>query len=203
MQRPRPGIPGDGGDRGGSDRLHRQAVPRRGRAGRGEEGARRVKASSHKYLPLFVAEANEQLEALGSDLVRLEKEDPEPALWDSIFRRVHSVKGSAATLGFTGIVDIAHRAEDLVGRMKALAAKPSRGQIDLLFEASDALVKEVRRVPIPAKPLRRRPRWSRASCRRRKRCPIRRRPRPPRASPSSLRRWRWILRSRGSRSPSF
>lgn len=105
-----------------------------------------MKASSHKYLPLFVAEANEQLEALGSDLVRLEKEDPEPALWDSIFRRVHSVKGSAATLGFTGIVDIAHRAEDLVGRMKALAAKPSRGQIDLLFEASDTLLTEVRRV---------------------------------------------------------
>ena len=57
-------------------------------------------SASHKYLPLFVAEANEQLEALGSDLVRLEKEAPGPALWDSIFRRVHSVKGSAATLGF-------------------------------------------------------------------------------------------------------
>ena len=65
--------------------------------------------ASHKYLPLFVAEANEQLEALGSDLVRLEKEAPGPALWDSIFRRVHSVKGSAATLGFTGIVEIPTR----------------------------------------------------------------------------------------------
>jgi len=104
-----------------------------------------VKAS-HKYLPLFVAEANEQLEALGSDLVRLEKEAPGPALWDSIFRRVHSVKGSAATLGFTGIVDISHQAEDLIGRLKSAAAKPSREQIDLLFEATDALQKEVRRV---------------------------------------------------------
>ena len=102
--------------------------------------------ASHKYLPLFVAEANEQLEALGSDLVRLEKEAPGPALWDSIFRRVHSVKGSAATLGFTGIVEISHRAEDLIGRLKTAAAKPSREQIDLLFEATDTLVKEVRRV---------------------------------------------------------
>jgi len=112
----------------------------------------------HKYLPLFVAEANEQLEALGSDLVRLEKEIPEAALWDSIFRRVHSVKGSAGTLGFGTIVDISHHAEDLIGRMKALSEKPSREQIDLLFEATDALVKEVRRVSAdgeqaPAAPL--------------------------------------------------
>jgi two-component system chemotaxis sensor kinase CheA len=100
----------------------------------------------HKYLPLFVAEATEQLEALSSDLVRLEKEVPEPALWDAIFRRVHSVKGSAATLGFTGIVEVAHQAEDLIGRLKALSEKPSREQMDLLFEASDALQQEVRRV---------------------------------------------------------
>jgi two-component system, chemotaxis family, sensor kinase CheA len=104
-----------------------------------------VKAA-HKYLPLFVADANEQLQALSGELVRLEKETPERALWDSIFRRVHSLKGSAATLGFTGIVDIAHHAEDLIGRMRAACEQPSRGQIDLLFEATDVLQKDVRRV---------------------------------------------------------
>ncbi|MFL5437113.1 MAG: Hpt domain-containing protein, partial [Myxococcales bacterium] len=102
--------------------------------------------AAHKYLPLFVADANEQLEALSGEIVRLEKETPERGLWDSIFRRVHSVKGSAATLGFTGIVDIAHHAEDLIGRMRAVSEKPSRAQIDLLFEATDALQKDVRRV---------------------------------------------------------
>ncbi|MFL5362708.1 MAG: chemotaxis protein CheW [Myxococcales bacterium] len=102
--------------------------------------------AAHKYLPLFVADANEQLEALSGEIVRLEKETPERGLWDSIFRRVHSVKGSAATLGFTGIVDIAHHAEDLIGRMRAVSEKPTRAQIDLLFEATDALQKDVRRV---------------------------------------------------------
>ena len=101
--------------------------------------------AAHKYLPLFVAEANEQLEALSGELVRAEKET-DCALWDSIFRRVHSVKGSAATLGFTGIVDIAHHAEGLIGRMRVNCEKPSRGQIDLLFEARDVLQKDVRRV---------------------------------------------------------
>jgi len=47
-----------------------------------------------KYLSLFVAEATEQLEQLGQELIRLEKEVPGPQLWDSIFRRAHSVKGS-------------------------------------------------------------------------------------------------------------
>ena len=53
----------------------------------------------HKYLHAFVAEATEQLEQLASELVRIEQEIPGGALWDSIFRRVHSVKGSAATIG--------------------------------------------------------------------------------------------------------
>ena len=54
-------------------------------------------SASHKYLTLFIAEASEHLAALQSELVRLEQEPPAAPLWDSIFRRMHSVKGSAGT----------------------------------------------------------------------------------------------------------
>jgi two-component system chemotaxis sensor kinase CheA len=99
----------------------------------------------HRYLQTFIAEATEQLQQLASELVRIEQEPPGGALWDSIFRRVHSVKGSAATIGFAGIVDIAHVAETLIGKLKARSKKPERGHVDLLLQATDALVQEVRR----------------------------------------------------------
>jgi len=97
----------------------------------------------HKYLHAFVAEATEQLEQLASELVRIEQEVPGGALWDSIFRRVHSVKGSAATIGLSGVVAIAHAAETLIGKLKAQQARPERTHVDLLLQATDELVQEV------------------------------------------------------------
>jgi two-component system chemotaxis sensor kinase CheA len=97
----------------------------------------------HKYLHAFIAEATEQLEQLASELVRIEQEPPGGPLWDSIFRRVHSVKGSAATIGLSTIVDIAHVAETLIGKLKAQHRRPERMQVDLLLQATDALVREV------------------------------------------------------------
>lgn len=100
-------------------------------------------SASQKYLTLFVAEASEHLATLQSELVRLEQEPPAAPLWDAIFRRMHSVKGSAATLGFSRIVDIAHAAENLIARLKGKQGKIERAEVDLLFAATDALVKEI------------------------------------------------------------
>jgi len=100
-------------------------------------------AASHKYLHAFIAEATEQLEQLASELVRIEQEAPGGPLWDSIFRRVHSVKGSAATIGLSAIVDISHAAETLIGKLKARKARPERTHVDLLLQATDVLVQQV------------------------------------------------------------
>ena len=101
-------------------------------------------APDRKYLSLFVGEAKEQLELLSGDLVRLEHETGAGARerWESIFRRVHSVKGSAATLELLPLVEVAHEAEALIDRLKAEA--PTRVQVDLLLEVSDALAQLVR-----------------------------------------------------------
>lgn len=97
----------------------------------------------HKYLPLFITEAKEHLELLARELVGLEREPPGGPLWDSIFRRLHSVKGSAATVGLAAIVDIAHAAETLIGKLRASGSSPGRAQIDLLLQTTDALAHEV------------------------------------------------------------
>ncbi len=100
----------------------------------------------HKYLPLFLAESREQLDSLDSELVRLERLETDAAGWDSIFRRVHSLKGSAATLQLNEIVALSHGAEELIGRLKAQGEKPQRAAVDLLFEATAALRKQVEQV---------------------------------------------------------
>src|SRR5918911_4862188 len=97
----------------------------------------------HKYLHAFIAEATEQLEQLASELVRIEQEPASGALWDSIFRRVHSVKGSAATIGLSPLVEVAHAAETLIGKLKARNSRPERTHVDLLLQATDVLVRQV------------------------------------------------------------
>ncbi|MBS2025148.1 MAG: chemotaxis protein CheA [Deltaproteobacteria bacterium] len=105
-----------------------------------------VDAPERKYLALFVGEAKEQLELLQGELVRLEsaKEAAAVDLWASVFRRVHSVKGSAATLGLTDIVDVSHAAEALIGRLTSGKTLPQRTHVDALLEASDTLTRLVR-----------------------------------------------------------
>jgi two-component system chemotaxis sensor kinase CheA len=102
-----------------------------------------VAEAPHKYLPLFITEANEHLVQLARELVGLEQEPPGGPLWDSIFRRLHSVKGSAATVGLAAIVDIAHAAETLIGKLRTAGSSPGRAQIDLLLQTTDALAHEV------------------------------------------------------------
>jgi two-component system chemotaxis sensor kinase CheA len=99
----------------------------------------------HRYLSIFLAEAGEQLEGLAHELVRAEQEPAGGTLWDSMFRRIHSIKGSAATVGLTAIVEVSHAAESLIYKLKSSGQKPSREQIDLLLRARDTLMAEVQR----------------------------------------------------------
>ena len=52
-----------------------------------------------RYLGLFISEASDHLEALGRDLVQLEREGTASVV-DPMFRHAHSVKGMASSMGF-------------------------------------------------------------------------------------------------------
>ena len=98
-----------------------------------------------RYLGLFVTEAIEHLEALGRDLVQLEKEGGASAV-DSMFRHAHSVKGMASSMGFEPIATLAHRVEDLVDAVRQDATRLNRELVDLLLSAADTLLSQVRAV---------------------------------------------------------
>ena len=98
-----------------------------------------------RYLGLFVTEASEHLEALGRDLVQLEKEGGAGVV-DSMFRHAHSVKGMASSMGFEPIATLAHRVEDLVDAVRQDSSRLNRELVDLLLSSADTLLAQVRSV---------------------------------------------------------
>ncbi|MHB8105767.1 MAG: Hpt domain-containing protein, partial [Dehalococcoidales bacterium] len=65
-------------------------------------------------LKLFLQEADEQLELLDEDIVRLEKEAENPDLMQEIFRAAHTLKGSSAMVGHQRLSELAHAMENVL-----------------------------------------------------------------------------------------
>ncbi len=66
----------------------------------------------------FLAESKENLELLDQQFVELEQEPDNMDLIKSIFRTVHTIKGTAGFFGFTTLEGIAHFAEDILSKLR-------------------------------------------------------------------------------------
>lgn len=93
-----------------------------------------------EILEFFVPEAEEHLQAVTECLLALEA-NPSPEIIHRLFRAMHTVKGSAAQVGFERIAHVAHRAEDLVGRLRDGELRPSAEIVDVCLEVVDVLRK--------------------------------------------------------------
>ena len=93
-----------------------------------------------EILEFFVPEAEEHLQTVTDCLLALEANPNEEDI-HCLFRAMHTLKGSAAQVGWQRIATLAHRAEDLVGRLRDGEWKPSAAIIDLCLEAVDMLKK--------------------------------------------------------------
>lgn len=85
----------------------------------------------------FSVEANEHLEILESKLLELEKDPSNEELINAAFRSMHTLKGGAGFLGLTAIVEVAHRAEDILGRLKEGKLTVSKEILDQLLKTVD------------------------------------------------------------------
>ncbi|MDP9267465.1 MAG: response regulator [Acidobacteriota bacterium] len=93
-----------------------------------------------EILEFFVPEAEEHLQAVTECLLALEA-NPNPEDINRLFRAIHTIKGAAAQVGLLRISRVAHRAEDLVGRLRDGQLKPSAEIVDLCLESVDILKK--------------------------------------------------------------
>jgi chemosensory pili system protein ChpA (sensor histidine kinase/response regulator) len=93
-----------------------------------------------EVLEFFVPEVEEHMQVVTECLLALEA-SPNPDEIHRLFRAMHTIKGSAAQVGLHRISRVAHRAEDLIGRLRDGELQPSASMIDLCLESVDALKK--------------------------------------------------------------
>jgi chemosensory pili system protein ChpA (sensor histidine kinase/response regulator) len=93
-----------------------------------------------EILEFFVPEAEEHLQIVQECLLALEA-NPNSEDINRLFRAMHTVKGSAAQVGLQRIARVAHRAEDLIGRLRDGILHPSAQIVDLCLESVDVLKK--------------------------------------------------------------
>lgn len=81
----------------------------------------------------FLIESNENLDRLDRELVQLESNPTSKELLSSIFRTIHTIKGSCGFLGFTRLQKLTHAGESLLSRLRD-------GQLQLSEKITSALL---------------------------------------------------------------
>jgi two-component system, chemotaxis family, sensor kinase CheA len=85
----------------------------------------------------FIVESNELIDKLGQDLLLLEKDGKDAELHNTIFRAVHTVKGTSSFLGFDQMTNLAHNYEDVLNKIRKKELVVSGDVMDIMFEAYD------------------------------------------------------------------
>ena len=92
-----------------------------------------------EYIKDFLVETLEALAVLDNDLVRLEAEPNNASRISSIFRTLHTVKGTCGFLGLTQLGKVAHAGENVLGRMRDGALSPTPEVISAVLRCIDAI----------------------------------------------------------------
>ena len=95
----------------------------------------------------FTPEAQEYIETMTTSLLALEKAPEDPQTIQGLYRAAHTLKGSAYTIGFQAIGDMAHPMEDLIGGIRDGKMHISAEMTDLFFRALDAIRLLLKRDP--------------------------------------------------------
>lgn len=90
-------------------------------------------------LKLFLQEADEQIQLLDEDIVRLEREADNADLLQEIFRAAHTLKGSSAMLGHQRMAGLAHAMENLLDMVRKGTLLVSPGVVDALLSGLDVM----------------------------------------------------------------
>ncbi|MCX7799403.1 MAG: chemotaxis protein CheA [Fimbriimonadales bacterium] len=85
-----------------------------------------------QYLDLFLQEADEQLDILEQETLKLEREPTQERL-QKIFRAAHTLKGSSRAMGFLTFAEVTHEMENLLDLLRG-------GQLEVTTEIADALL---------------------------------------------------------------
>ncbi len=87
----------------------------------------------------FLVEADELIDSLDGNLVKLESSPDDLDLLNEIFRAAHTVKGTSSFLGFEQVTTLTHRMEDILNKLRKAEMSVTSEIMDLLLESLDIL----------------------------------------------------------------
>jgi two-component system chemotaxis sensor kinase CheA len=92
-----------------------------------------------KYAALFLTESREHLRACNTSLLEWERNPEAVEPVDRLFRAIHTIKGMAATMGYTPVAQLAHASENLLDALRQSRIAPTSAVLQLLFRSVDTL----------------------------------------------------------------
>ncbi len=96
-----------------------------------------------QYMSMFLEESLENLQTLNESLLELEQNPEDTDKVNAIFRVAHTIKGMAATMGFTDLAELTHKMEDVLAEFREGKLKVTQDVVTVLFDCLDTLEKMV------------------------------------------------------------
>jgi two-component system, chemotaxis family, sensor kinase CheA len=87
----------------------------------------------------FLEETTESLGQLDTEIVQLEQNPNDPNLLSSIFRMMHTIKGTCGFIGLPRLETLAHAAENVLGKVREGKLEVTPYAVSLILEAIDQI----------------------------------------------------------------
>lgn len=88
---------------------------------------------------IFLQECGENLDTLENGLLRMGDGESDADLLNEVFRAAHSIKGGAATLGFSALAELTHHMETLLDEMRSGKRGVNEDDVEILLSSLDVL----------------------------------------------------------------
>jgi len=96
-----------------------------------------------QYMGMFLEESMENLQTLNEALLDLEQNPRNKDKLNEIFRVAHTIKGMAATMGFSDIAELTHKMEDVLSEFREGKLEVTSNVVTTLFDCLDTLERMV------------------------------------------------------------
>ena len=101
-----------------------------------------------QYMGMFLEESMENLQTLNEALLDLEQNPDNIDRLNEIFRVAHTIKGMAATMGFSTIAELTHKMEDVLSKFREGKLFVTRNVVTVLFDCLDTLERMVSNIEV-------------------------------------------------------
>ena len=98
-----------------------------------------------QFYQVFFEEAGENLDRMEQQLLEIDITAADDEELNSIFRCAHSVKGGAATFGFSDVAELTHQMETMLDKLRRHELEPTAPMVDVLLQSGDALRSQLAR----------------------------------------------------------